>query len=146
MKCPKLSCGYNTPFTKKWVSDDVKFLAIKSHIYSVLSIEELSSMRFNEKHNLEVKKSIFLAICSNCWCNINSEDNLITCSTTECTFKLCSKKSCHHYIDNNNNCANCKWTSIIVLDKEKIASEEKNQNVMKEFLKMNLMKIMWQLF
>ena len=39
-------------------------------------------------------------------------------------FKLCSKKSYHHYIDNNNYCANCKRTSIIVLDKDKISSEE----------------------
>ena len=124
MKFPKLSSGYNKSFTKKRVSDDVKCSAIKTHIYIVLSIEELRIMKFNEKNNLKVKDSNVLAICSNCWCHINSEGNLITCSTTDCTFKLCSKKSCHYYIDNNNYCANCKRTSIIVLDKEKIASEE----------------------
>ena len=126
MKFQKLSSGYNTPFTKKRVSDDVKFSAIKTHIYSVLLIEELTSIKFNEKYNLEVKDSTFLAVCSNCWCDINSEDNLSTCSTTDCTFKLCSKKSCHHYIDNNNYCENCKIASIMVLDKENIASEEQN--------------------
>ena len=59
MKFPKLSSGYNTPFTKKRVSDDVKFSAIKTHIYSVLSIEELTSMKFNERNILEVKELIF---------------------------------------------------------------------------------------
>ena len=49
MKFPQLSSGYNTSFTKNRVSDDVIFLAIKTHIYSVLSIEELRSMKFNEK-------------------------------------------------------------------------------------------------
>ena len=87
----------------------------------MLSIEELRSMKLNEKNNLEEKDSKFLAVCSNCWCDINSEDNLITCSTTNCSFNVCSKKSCHHYIDNNNYCVNCKRTSIIVLDKDKIA-------------------------
>ena len=49
MKFPKLSSGYDESFTKKLVSDDVKFSAIKTHIYGVLSIEELRSMKFNEK-------------------------------------------------------------------------------------------------
>ena len=39
-------------------------------------------------------------------------------------FKLCSKKSCHHYIDKNNYCANCKRISIILLDKDNIVCEE----------------------
>ena len=59
---PQLSSGYNTSFTKKRVSDDVKFSAIKTHIYSVLSIEELTSMEFNETNILEVNESTFLAI------------------------------------------------------------------------------------
>ena len=131
MKFPKLSSSYNKSFTKKRVSDDVKFSAIKTHVYSVLSIEELRSMKFNEK-NLEVKDSNVLAVCSNCCCDINSEDNLITCLTTDYTFKLCSKKSCHHNIDNNKYCANCKRTSIIVFDKEKIASEEQKSECEEE--------------
>ena len=55
MKFPKLSSDYNTSFTKKQVSEDVIFLAIKTHIYSVLSNEELRSMKTNEKNVLEVK-------------------------------------------------------------------------------------------
>ena len=35
MKFPKLSSGYNKSFTKKRVSDDVKFSTIKSHIYQL---------------------------------------------------------------------------------------------------------------
>ena len=116
MNFPKLSSGYNTPFTKKRITDDVKYTAIKTHIYSALSIEELTSMKFNERNTLEVKASSFLASCSSCWCDINSENNLIICSTTDCSFKLCSKKSCHHIIDHNNYCENCKRASIIILD------------------------------
>ena len=48
MKFPKLSSGYNTHFTKKRIPDDVKFSAIKTHIYNTLSIEELMSMKFND--------------------------------------------------------------------------------------------------
>ena len=49
MKFPKLSSGYNKSFTKKQVSEDVKFLAIKTHIYSVLSMEDLRCTKINEK-------------------------------------------------------------------------------------------------
>ena len=49
MKFPKLSSGYNKSFPKKQVSEDVKCLAIKTHIYSVLSMEELTSMKINAK-------------------------------------------------------------------------------------------------
>ena len=35
MKFPKLSSGYNKSFPKKQVSEDVKCLEIKTHIYSV---------------------------------------------------------------------------------------------------------------
>ena len=38
MKFPKLSTGYNISFSKKQVSDDVKFMAIKNEIYDVLSM------------------------------------------------------------------------------------------------------------
>ena len=80
MKFPKFSSGYNKSFTKKQVSEDVKFLAIKTHIYSVLSMEDLRCTKINEKKNvLEVKESIFLASCSHCWCDINSENNLNIC-------------------------------------------------------------------
>ena len=63
MKFPKLSTGYNKSITKKQVSEDVRFLAIKTHIYSVLSIEELRSMKINRKTVLEVKQSTVLASC-----------------------------------------------------------------------------------
>ena len=59
MKFPKLSFGYFTPFTKKRITDDVKYSAIKTHIYSALSIEELTSMKVNERNILEVKESSF---------------------------------------------------------------------------------------
>ena len=72
MKFPKLSYGYNKSFTSKQVSEDLIVLAIKTHIYSVLSIEELRSMKYNEENVLEVKESTFLAICSNFGCDINS--------------------------------------------------------------------------
>ena len=73
MKFPKLSYGYNKSFTSKQVSEDLIVLAIKTHIYSVLSIEELRSMKYNEENFLEVKESTFLAICSNFGCDINSD-------------------------------------------------------------------------
>ena len=74
-----------------------------------------------------MKQSTYLASCSHYWCNINSEDDLNTCSTVGCLFKLCSKKSCHHYIDKNNYCVNCKRTSIIVLEKDNIVCEKKSE-------------------
>ena len=40
-------------------------------------------------------------------------------------FKLCSKKSCHHYIDQSNYCANCKRVSIFVEDVEKVDCERR---------------------
>ena len=49
MKFPKLSSGYNKSFPKKQVSEDVKCLAIKTHIYSVLSMEDLRCTKINEK-------------------------------------------------------------------------------------------------
>ena len=33
MKFPILSSGYNTHFTKKRITDDVKYTAIKTHVY-----------------------------------------------------------------------------------------------------------------
>ena len=127
-----LSSGYSTIFTKKRITDDVKYSAIKTHIYSALSIEELTSMKFKERNILEVKASSFLAACSSCWCDINSEKDLIICSTIDCSFKLCSNKSCHHIIDKNNYCANCKRASIIILDKEKISSDCQKERIFED--------------
>ena len=127
-----LSSGYSTIFTKKRITDDVKYSAIKTHIYSALSIEELTSMKFKERNILEVKASSFLASCSSCCCDTNSEKNLIICSTTDSSFKLCSKNSCHHIIDNNNYCANCKRASIIILDKEKISSDCEKERIFED--------------
>ena len=61
IKFPKLSSSYNTHFTKKRITDDVKYTAIKTHIYSALSIVELMSMKFNERNILEVKASSFFS-------------------------------------------------------------------------------------
>ena len=49
MKFPKLSSGYNISSTKKQVSEGVNFLAIKADIYSVLSMDELRSMKSLKK-------------------------------------------------------------------------------------------------
>ena len=58
MMLPKTSTGYNIPFSKKQVTDKTKFTAIKNEIYSVLSIDELSSMKITENNFLELKPSI----------------------------------------------------------------------------------------
>ena len=78
----------------------MNFTAIKNDNFSVLSMDELRSMKITEKNVLEVKLS--------CGCDINSHDKLNICSTVKCVFKLCSKKSYHHYMDQSNYCANCK--------------------------------------
>ena len=54
-------------------------------------MEELRSMKINEKNVLKVKQSTFLASCLHCWCDINSEDDLNTYSTVGCLLKLCFK-------------------------------------------------------
>ena len=77
----KSSTGYNISFSKKQVYDDVKFMAIKNDIYSVLSMDELRSMKITETNVLEVMLSSFLAVCSNYGCDINSHDELSFCST-----------------------------------------------------------------
>ena len=59
MKFPKLSTGYNISFSKKQVSDDVKFMAIKNEIYDVLSMGELRIIKIREKNVLELKPSFF---------------------------------------------------------------------------------------
>ena len=89
---PKSSRGYNISFSKKQVSDDVKFIALKNDVYGVLSMDELRSMKIIEKNVLELKSSSFLAVSSNCGCDINSHDELNSCSIVGCLFKLCSKK------------------------------------------------------
>ena len=71
-----------------------------------------------------MKPSSFLVVCSNCGCDINSHDELNSCSTVRCLFKLCSKKSCHHYIDQSNYCANCKRTRKFVEDIDNVDCEE----------------------
>ena len=59
MKFPKSSTGYIISFSKKQVYNDVKLMAIKSGIYGVLSMDELSSMKITERNVLEVKPSSF---------------------------------------------------------------------------------------
>ena len=79
----------------------------------------------HRKKQIRKKPSSFLAVCSNCGCDINSHDDVYSCPIVECLFRLCSKKSCHHYIDQNNYCANCKRTSKFVEDVDKVDCEER---------------------
>ena len=61
MKFPKSSTGYNIPFSKKQVSDDVNFMEIKNDIYGVLSMDELcdiGEMFLNFMLDLAIKKDI----------------------------------------------------------------------------------------
>ena len=82
-------------------------------------MDELRSIKITEKNFLELKQSYFLAVCSNCGSDINSHDDLKFRSTVGCLFKLCSKITCHHCIDQSNYCANRKRTSKFVEDVEK---------------------------
>ena len=91
MKFPKSSTDCNISLFKKQVSEDGKFMAIKNDVYSVLSIDELRSIKITEK-SYRSEAIIFLAVCSNCGCDINSHDELNFCSTVGCLFKLCFKK------------------------------------------------------
>ena len=122
---PKTCTGYSISFSKKQVTSKIIFTAIKNEIYSILSIDELRSIKITEKHTLELKSSSFLVVCSSCGSDINSNDDLILCSTDGCLFKLCSKTKCHHYIDQSNYCANCKRASIFVEDIDKVDSVER---------------------
>ena len=128
MTFSKSSTGYNISFSKKKSSDDVKFMAIKNEIYGVVSMDEVRSMKITEKNDLELKPSSFLAVCLNCGCVINSYDELNSCSTVGYLFKLWSKKSCHHYIDQSNYCAKYKRVSKCVEDVWKVDCEERIYN------------------
>ena len=85
----KTSTCYNISFFKKQVTNEIKFMAIKDEVYGVLSMDELRSIKL--EIFLELKPSSFLALCSSCGSDINSKDDLISCSTDGCLFKLCSK-------------------------------------------------------
>ena len=61
MTFPKTYTGYNISFSKKQVTDENKFTAIKNEMYGVLSMDELRSMKITEFF-LELKPSPFLVV------------------------------------------------------------------------------------
>ena len=82
-------------------------------------------MEITDKKRFRIEAIIFLAVWSNCSGDINSHDELNSCSAVGCLFKLWSKKKCHHYIDQINYCANCKRASKFVEDVDKVDREER---------------------
>ena len=64
MKFPSVIDGFATPFSLKQIPDKVKFQAIVSELYNVLTIDDLHTMTINKLNYLKDKQSLFLEICS----------------------------------------------------------------------------------
>ena len=64
MKFPSVIHGFATPFTLKQIPGKVKFQAIVTELYNVLTIDDLHTMTINKLNYLKDKQSLFLEICS----------------------------------------------------------------------------------
>ena len=67
-----------------------------------MTIEDLFNLKINQQNYFEVKQSVLIAVCSFCLNNITSTSDLILCGTECCLYKLCSRRKCHHIVDNVN--------------------------------------------
>ena len=63
-------------------------------------------MTINKQNYLEVKQSTFLAVCSFCEKDITSSNDLRSCGTEGCLYKICSRSECHHFLENIYYCNN----------------------------------------
>ena len=106
MKFPGGYNGFAVPFTLKVISDKVKFWAIVSEIYNILTVDDLKTMKINKQNYLEVKQTSFLAVCSFCYNDITSEIGLQKCGTIDCLYRSCSRKECYHVIGKKDYCNN----------------------------------------
>ena len=88
MKFSSVTHGFTTPFSLKPISDKIKFQAIVTELYKLLTIEDLFKMKINLQNYLEVKQSSFIAICSLCLNGITSTNDLMLCGIEGCLYNL----------------------------------------------------------
>ena len=63
-------------------------------------------MEINKQNYLEVKQSRFLAVCSFCYNDIISSNDLKRCRTEGCLFRSCPPPECHHVFEKKDYCNN----------------------------------------
>ena len=107
MKFPGGYNGFAVPFTLKMIPDKVKFGAIVSELYNILTVDDLKTMKINKQNYLEVKETNFLAACSFCFKVITSVIDLKKCGTADCLYRSCSSDACYHVIEKIDYCKNC---------------------------------------
>ena len=86
MKFPGGYNGFAVPFTLKVIPDKVKFGAIVSEPYNILTVDDLKTMKINKQNYVEVKQTNLLASCSFCFKDITSVIDLKKCRTADCLY------------------------------------------------------------
>ena len=105
-KFPNVINGFAIPLSLKQIPDKLKFQAIVTELYNFLNIDDLEKMTINKQNCLEIKQSSFLAVCSFCKNDITTSNNLKSCRTEGCLYKMCSHSECHHFLENKYYCNN----------------------------------------
>ena len=80
--------GFAVPFSLKMIPDKLKFEAIVAELYNFLNVADLKTMKINKQNYLDVKESRFFALCSSCYNNITSSNDLKRCGTEGCLFRV----------------------------------------------------------
>ena len=106
MKFPNGNNGFAVPFSFKMIPDKLKFEAIVSELYNFLNVADLKKMKINKQNYLDVKESRFLAVCSFCYNDISSSNDLKTCGTEDCLFRSCSRSEWYHVLESKDYCNN----------------------------------------
>ena len=64
-------------------------------------------MKINKQNYLDVKESKYFVVCSFCYNDITSLNDLKTCGTECCLFSSCLRSECYHVLENKDYCNNC---------------------------------------
>ena len=128
MKFPGGYDGFAVPFTFKVIPDKVKFGAIVSELYNILTVDDLKTMKINKQNYLKVKQTNFLAACSFCFKDITYVIDLKKCGTVDCLYRSCSREACYHVIGKKDYCNNCFTVNQSISNdtSERIYSESNN--------------------
>ena len=113
------------------ISGGVKYKAIINDLYDSLTIDELKNMKINKQNYMQVQKSRFLGLYSNCSGEITSKADLVLCGTKGCLYTLCPRKEFQHIIDNIHYCANCAKSSISI-DEAVVSETDKLDRIFDE--------------